>query len=232
MRNTMLIGLCLVLAASATGTSIFNTGVNDGGTVLPSGSIDPHYTLASSPNGSGPAAFVVIDGQFPFLPYFPGDPVWLPNGADSKWIGPVADGLTAIGGPPGDYTYETTFTLKPSEFGTFQLTGQMASDNSSRIFLNGVDTGMGASGSIVCCFEHFTTFHITSGFVAGVNRLDIVVNNADCGPSCVNPTGLRVEFGAVPEPTTLMYLAGGILAISLSRDSRLAALMRRLGRTK
>jgi hypothetical protein len=36
--------------------------------MLPSGTIDPHYTIISAPNGLGPAAFMVIDGQFPFVP--------------------------------------------------------------------------------------------------------------------------------------------------------------------
>src|SRR2546423_14927534 len=75
--------VCLVGIANADGvrtipTGVYNTGVSNGDTPLASGAIDPHYTLVSSPSGSGPA-FVVIDGQFPFFPYFPGNPVWLPN---------------------------------------------------------------------------------------------------------------------------------------------------------
>ena len=98
---------------------------------------------------------------------------------------------------PGDYIFETTFDLSSSELGTFVLTGRLASDNTSEIFLNGVNTGQGASGGSTCCFDHFTTFQITSGLVVGLNHLDFVDNNADCGPQCFNPTGLRVEFGSV-----------------------------------
>jgi hypothetical protein len=90
-------GSYAVHAASASETSLYNTGVNDSGTPLPSGAIDPHYTLVSSPDGSGPA-FVVIDGQFPFVPFFPGHPAWLPNSSISEWIGPVADARTAMAG--------------------------------------------------------------------------------------------------------------------------------------
>jgi hypothetical protein len=97
--------------------------------------------------------------------------------------------------------------------------GRLASDNTAQIFLNGVNTGTGASGT-TCCFDHFTSFQITSGFVQGVNRLDFVVTNEDCGPACVNPTGLRVEYrvAEVPEPATVTYFAVfGLLAFTLFR---------------
>lgn len=193
-------------------TGVYNTGVSNSGTPLASGAIDPHYTLVSSPSGGGPA-FVVIDGQFPFVPYFPGDPVWLPNSSTSEWIGPVANGLTAVGGPPGQYIFETTFDLSASAVANAELMGQLAADNSVQVFLNGVNTGMGASG-----FDHFTPFQVTSGFVQGVNRLDFVVTNGDCGPFCVNPTGLRVEYRMteVPEPATFTYfLIFGLLGFPM-----------------
>jgi hypothetical protein len=214
MQSTILIGLCLALSAPASGTSLFNTGVSDGGTPLPSGAVDPHYTIVSSPDGSGPAALVVIDGQFPFPP-------WLPNSPDSRWIGPIADGRTAVGGPGGNWAYETTFDLSSVDLSTFELTGRLASDNTSKIFLNGVNTGTGAPGGIVCCYDHFTAFRITSGFVPGVNRLDFIVHNSDCGPECVNPTGLRVEYGlfpvVVPEPMTFICVIAGLLAMKVLR---------------
>ena len=191
---------------------LYNTGVNSSGIPLAPGAIDPHYTLISSPMGSGPA-FVVIDGQVPFLPYFPGDPVWMPNSSISEWIGPVANALTAVGGPPGDYIFQTTFNLTANEVSSAELMGRLASDNSVQILLNGVNTGMGASD-----FEHFTSFQITSGFVQGVNRLDFLVTNDDCGPLCVNPTGLRVEYRMteVPEPATFTYfLIFGLLVFTL-----------------
>jgi hypothetical protein len=96
---------------------------------------------------------------------------------------------TAVGGPPGDYIFQTTFNLTANGVSSAELMGRLASDNSVQILLNGVNTGMGASD-----FEQFTSFQITSGFVQGVNRLDFLVTNDDCGPLCVNPTGLRVEY--------------------------------------
>ncbi|HVP55986.1 MAG TPA: hypothetical protein VMU45_13420 [Candidatus Eisenbacteria bacterium] len=151
----------------------------------------------------------------------------MPNTATSKWIGPIANGLDAVGGPPGNYTFETTFDLTSNNVGTFVLTGRLASDNESEIFLNGVDTGIGISGGPACCFENFTSFQIGSGFVTGTNRLDFVVTNDDCGPQCVNPTGLRVEVGAVPEPTTILYVMGGLLGVSLRSIPGIVTLLRR-----
>ena len=211
--------LCLIEMANADSiraipTSLYNTGVINSGTPLAPGAIDPHYILVSSPIGSGPA-FAVIDGQFPFLPYFPGNPVWLPNSSISEWIGPVADARTAVGGPPGQYIFHTTFDLTANEVAGAELTGRLAADNSVQIFLNGVNTGTGASG-----FDHFTAFQITGGFVQGVNRLDFVVTNDDCGPLCVNPTGLRAEsrLAEVPEPATFTYyVIFGLLGFQLFR---------------
>ena len=40
-------------------------------------------------------------------------------------------------------------------------------------------------------FDSATNFSISSGFAAGLNTLDFVVNNAGSSP---NPTGLRVEI--------------------------------------
>jgi len=147
-------------------------------------------------------AAVVIDGQFPFVPYFLGNPVWLPNSSTSEWIGPAANALTAVGGPPGQYIFQTTFDLSASDVANAELMGRLAADNSVQIFLNRVNTGMGASG-----FDHFTPFQVQTVFVQGVNRLDFVVTNDDCGPLCVNPTGLRVEYRRteVPEPATFTY---------------------------
>jgi hypothetical protein len=209
------VALCLVGMANADSipTILYNTGVNSSGIPLPPGAIDPHYTLVSSPINSGPA-FVVIDGQFPFLPYFPSDPVWLANSSISEWIGPVANALTAVGGPPGEYIFQTTFDLTAKEAASAELMGRLASDNSVQIFVNGVNTGMGASD-----FKHFTAFQITSGFVQGSNHLDFVVTNDDCGPMCVNPTGLRVEYrvSEVPEPATLTYVIFGLMGFNLLR---------------
>jgi hypothetical protein len=58
------------------------------------------------------------------------------------------------------------------------------------------------------------------GHPQGTNTLDFVVTNLDCGPACVNPTGLRVEYSVaeVPEPATYTYFViFGLLGFKLFR---------------
>src|SRR5882672_5761913 len=74
-----------------------NTGVATNGVVLPDGSVDPHYTLTTNPNGGGSDAFVVSP--------LPGG--WLTNDASSQWIGPTTDGA----GVGGTYIYQITFNM-------------------------------------------------------------------------------------------------------------------------
>src|SRR5687768_8192482 len=95
------IGTVHVMAASIPG--IFNTGVDNNGTLLSSGSVDPHYRITRSADAAapGPNSFVINEG-FPIPP-------WVANGPASKWIGPQA--AQGTGNLPGDYTYRTTFNL-------------------------------------------------------------------------------------------------------------------------
>src|SRR4029077_19794600 len=110
---------------------------------------------------------------------------WLSDGPTSKWIAPRSD--AANGNAAGKYTYKTTYDLTEFAPATAVLTGQYAADNSATILLNGVHVGSSSPGS-----SSSTPFTISTGFVAGVSRLDFVVNNAPF--SGTNPTGLRVEI--------------------------------------
>ncbi|HNQ88878.1 MAG TPA: lamin tail domain-containing protein [Verrucomicrobiota bacterium] len=165
---------------------LFATGVDGSGGLLSAGSVDPHYTLIASPDAGapGPDAYVVQPG-FPIPP-------WAANGPRSQWIGPQADQST--GSAPGDYVYRLVFNLDGLVPETASIEGQWSSDNvGPDIRLNGVSTGQPNDGN----FGVFgRSFRLTSGFVAGVNTLDFVVNNAGTG---VNPTGLRVELAGTAE---------------------------------
>ncbi|MEP6537590.1 MAG: PEP-CTERM sorting domain-containing protein, partial [Bryobacteraceae bacterium] len=144
-----------------------------------------HYTLVSSvdPGFPGPGAFVVNSNVFPIGP-------WLTNGPNSKWIAPQAN--EGLGNLSGDYTYRTTFNLTGFNAATAVITGRAAADNSVTIKLNGVTIGSATS------FTAFTSFSASSGFLAGVNTLDFVVNNAVY--SSANPTGLRVDVSGTVSP--------------------------------
>ena len=161
---------------------LFNTGVAANGALLASGSVDPHWQIVQSPDVSfpGPNAIVVNDVGFPIPP-------WLANGPASKWLAPQAS--QATGNQSGDYKYRISFNLNGLDRFNTVINGRWTSDNvGTQVLLNGVATGFVNDGNFGVLGSPFT---ITSGFVAGVNTLDFVVNNGGTG---ANPTGVRVEL--------------------------------------
>ena len=159
---------------------LFNTGVDDSGVSLASGSVDPHWTLVASadPAFPGPNALVLNDVGFPIPP-------WLANDERSKWIAPQAD--QSAGNLLGDYAYRLSFDLTGFDLATVRITGEWSSDNVGQaILINGVSTGQANSGD----FTTWTAFTIISGFQAGLNTVEFRLNNA---PSGVNPTGFRAQ---------------------------------------
>lgn len=154
-------------------------------TLAQDGAVDTHYALTSSadPTGAGPSAFVVEP-----------IPAWAPNSADAKWISPVA--ATGANLNPGNFTYQTTFDLTGLDETTAELSGNIAADNSVIVMLNGVQV---FAGSVSVSFASSAAFSITSGFIAGVNTLQFIVNNGGTAP---NPTGLLVQIsGSANSPS-------------------------------
>jgi hypothetical protein len=148
-------------------------------------------------------------GGFPIPPYIGDDSLF-------AWIGPFND--TQIDGPGGRYDYQTTFDLTGLDPMTALLTGQWAADDQGLdILINGVSTGSTSAG-----FSAWSSFSISSGFVAGVNTLDFLVNNGS------GPTGLRVEVSGTadasgtPEPASMMLMCAGLTGLWLVRR-RIAA---------
>ena len=185
---------------------IFNTGVDDHGIVQAPGTPDAHWLLVQSPQSTPPPpdiAATVIQNH----------PNWLANdavgGAGSSWIGPVNPGATNVAA--GQYIYRTTFDLSGAFLPeTAILNLNFAVDNSvTDVLINGQSAGI-AAGGFGGLLGPYT---IDSGFVAGLNTLDFLVNNAGAAPT---PGGLRVEIGGtalVPEPATLGLLGLGALAV-------------------
>lgn len=169
-----------IIRVGHTSAETFNTGLSPSRTLLSGGEVDPHWQLVQSddPNFPGPAAVVV------------GSPpgTYLANGPSSMWLAPVSTGNAAS----GDFTYRTTFLLDTLDSANAVLSGGWAMDNGGvDILLNGVSQGLTATG-----FGGLTRFTLTSGFVPGVNTLDLIITNfpSSGGP---NPTGLRAELRGV-----------------------------------
>ncbi|HQR44232.1 MAG TPA: PEP-CTERM sorting domain-containing protein, partial [Gemmatales bacterium] len=193
---------CVVLlvvsahAANAASIQLFNTGVDGFGALLPNSTVDPHYSLISSPA--------------PFTTAYAGngfnDVQWLADGPNSRWLG-VSTWL-AEWRPTGTYTYRTTFDLSGMSPTTATINISIASDNTCDVYLNGAHTGITTPFE---GFRAFTSYTITSGFASGLNTLDFSVYEPGSTPS-----GLRVEMtgyaSAVPEPTVLAMIGiGGFL---------------------
>jgi hypothetical protein len=203
--------LALSCAAHASSINVFSTGVNASGNVLPNGTIvDPHYTLVTVPGLT--TDIRVLASGFPVG-------TWNADDSISAWIGP--NNSSQLDGPGGTYDYQTTFDLTGLDYTTASLAGQWATDNTGvDILINGHSTGI--NSPCFACFT-FTGFSISSGFGAGVNTLDFIVQNGTgIGDTAAGPTGLRVEFlsataDPAPEPASFVLIGAGLLALSRLR---------------
>lgn len=199
--RTAALGLALGLVAFADPIVIFNTGEGAGGNALAVGQTDPHYSLVSAPAGVSLAAITTAP-----------NPAWIGNTATATWISPGNSG--SINWAPGIYDYQTTFNLTGLDAATAQLSGMWTSDNNATIYLNGVSTGITTSQAP---FGNLQAFSITSGFQAGLNTLDLMVDNQplSAGGSQPNPTGVLMEVSGtaqpVPEPAGPAVLSGLLL---------------------
>ena len=171
---------------------LFNTGVDALGNKLAVGSIDPHYTTVETAT----AAEVYNNGAYV-------------QSTTAAYIWQTSTGS------PGSVTrtFRTTFSLAGLDPLTAFLSGSWSTDNVGvDILLNGVSTGIGKVG-----FGVFTPFSISSGFVAGTNTLDFVVQDLGA-PGALAVDGLTgrasVMASNVPEPATVALVGGGLLAMA------------------
>ena len=202
-----------VLRVDAEVTGLINTGTDGNGSLLPVGSIQGGWTITAvtppqpagglSPSDPPSSAFVVD----PYLN-------WMSSSSPaSGWISyqyPLYTG----GDVSRQFTYALTFTAGSG--GTF-LT-RMAGDNGVSLFLNNTtsfvaDWGFDPSSGLH--FQSWSPWVEVSGFSSGENTLLFVVDNLSGGDG--NPTGLRVEFAAIPEPSVLAFCAIALAACWIRR---------------
>ena len=160
---------------------LFNTGVDNSGAALPIGSLDPHYVM------TGPESTAyVIQKCTPWV---------TPPSSNTTWIGPT-DGFTASSS--GDYHDVLTFDLTGLDLTTAVISGTVAADNTVKILLNGVDTGVSTPNQnnldpySMDSFENLHNFVLNSGFVSGINTIDFVVSNYQFAGGGNSPSGLLV----------------------------------------
>jgi uncharacterized repeat protein (TIGR01451 family) len=173
---------------------IFSTGVANDGTLLAGGTPDPHFALISAPYPS-PQAFV-----FKMIP-----DTYVANGTTSQWIGPGVNDFDVLN--PGDYTYRETFDLTGFDPSTVVIQGKLASDNDSKILLNGAPTGVSLVEGDVTSTSDFASLHpfvLNKGFVAGLNTLVVVVHND------YSVTGLRLDLAGTANSLSAPVLTSAI----------------------
>ncbi len=176
---------------------------------LPTGVVDPKFTIISAPTG---ATLNTGDSTDTIAPIT--SPAYAKAPAGSQWIGPNLDNKTQQ--PPGNYDFRTTFSLAGLDPSTAKITALIGADNGiADIKLNGVSLGIsgGSLGSLM-------GITMATGFRSGLNTLDFIVNNDKSG----GPTALMVsETGTaepVPEPSTLALFGIVALALCVRRASR------------
>lgn len=195
------LALSNIPAHAAPITGLFVTGVDGASTVLADGATDTHYAILET----GTNAIAMAN-----------HPAWIPNDLTSKWVWQQSNGQpTNV-----TRTFRQTFDLTGLDHTTAAITGTWAVDNSGlNILINGTATGNTAPG-----FTAYANFSINSGFIAGINTLDFVVQDVGVisgfRVGSISGTANALSSVNVPEPITLSLLGAGLLSLGAIRRRR------------
>lgn len=204
--------LCCAGLAHASTISLFNTGVDAGGALADRGTVDAHWRIVAGPGITSPQNAYILNDQSVGNAYYQ-----LPS---SQWIANSASGTDAS--VYQLYIYELSFDLTGYDPTTATLSGLWGVDNVGNVLLNGV--GATGTGDLMLRsvdhhnFQNAHAFTITSGFIAGVNRLQFEIGDTG-GVTGLNVSDLSLSAtpNAVPEPGSLSLLALGVLGLWLRR---------------
>ena len=227
-------GCLFACAAAQADISILDTGAGLNGAAA--GTTDPNWTvslLSTAPNPvgagnvppggipSGHAYLVPTSLGWPLAPTGP----WVANNATSSWI--TYSNPTQTGGDNTGGTYQYQLQFNSASSGVVDV--RWLSDNNGTLFVNQVEVGTKPDPDVTDP-GNYTPFNAWNSWMpiyvqTGPNTIDLDVYNIpqDSG----NPTGGRVEFSAVPEPTTLisgalLLLPFGASTLRILRRNRVA----------
>jgi hypothetical protein len=165
--------LLFPVIASAAPITVHNTGVDALDALVGYGQTAAFWQLLAAPSGatevlgSSPAAF--------------DHPAYAPNTTTSQWVAHNNGNVSVT----GIYTYALTIDLTGLDHTTAVISGLFATDNEGFISVNG---GPAAATTGYEDFAALTAFTLNSGFIAGLNTIQLSVNNAG------NPTAFHVNF--------------------------------------
>lgn len=194
--------IVLPYALAASPITVHNTGVNASDILVSPGAQASFWTLAAEPAGATEAI-----GSNPFRYHHP---AYFADTATAAWVAPTASGNAGAG---GFYTYALTFDLTGVDPTSAIISGIYGTDNDGSISLNGNSP---VATTSFAGFGSTTPFSFTSGFVAGLNTIDVRVDNGG------DPTAFFVEFtsatasssgSATPELATLFPVCFGLLGV-------------------
>jgi hypothetical protein len=168
---------------------LFKTSFDDAGNMTAAGSVDPHYTLASSatadvmgPDTTNCTGFT--DGNYNA------------DDANSSWIsayGRISAGTSVTA--RGVYTYRTHFLIDGTQLSSAVISNSILSAGPVSIWLNGNFTGVAnSSPAAPGPYRNAFSYALTNGFVAGLNTLDFVVTNSSNVALTGFDTALRVLY--------------------------------------